>query len=84
MTLQDQIKALLEEAEPLRALPPEEHELAGLQKLVARINALRAEEARLMSQLDAAIEQRDEAEFAVISESVAPKRGPGRPRKQQQ
>lgn len=42
MTLEDQIAALLAQAEPLRALPDEEAEAAGLPALVDRINALRA------------------------------------------
>lgn len=44
MTLEDQIAALLAKAEPLRALPDEEAEAAGLPKIVDAINALRAKQ----------------------------------------
>ena len=42
MTIEDQIAALLLEAEPLRLLPEDEKEAAGLPALVDRINRLRA------------------------------------------
>ena len=42
MTIEEQITALLAEAEPLRLLPDPEAEAAGLPALVDRINKLRA------------------------------------------
>jgi hypothetical protein len=67
MTLEDQIAALLAQAEPLRAVPDEEAEAAGLPALVDGINALRARQAK------------GETDAAPDAEPV--KRGPGRPRK---
>lgn len=77
MTLEDQITALLAEAEPLRCLPDEEAEEKGLPKLVEQVNALRKLQECVAVALDTAIEMRDEAE----AEAIAPRRGPGRPRK---
>lgn len=75
MTIEDQIAALLAQAEPLRALPDEEAEAAGLPALVDRINALRAFQAKGHG-----------VSFAEVVSQMAPdaepvKRGPGRPRK---
>jgi hypothetical protein len=55
MTVEDQIAALLAQAEPLRALPDDEAEAKGLPALVEQINALRAEQAVVPS-IYAAIE----------------------------
>lgn len=46
MTLEDQIAELLAKAAPLRALPDDEAEAAGLPALVDAINALRARQAK--------------------------------------
>lgn len=82
MTREDQINALLSQAEPLRALPDDAQAASDLGAIVDRINALRAEQAAGRDELDAAIAERDEAEFAATAASVnPPKRGPGRPKK---
>lgn len=82
MTREDKINALLDEATPLRALPAEAQDAAGLGAIVDRINALRAEQAAGRDELDEAIAERDEAEFTATAASVSPpKRGPGRPKK---
>ena len=69
MTLEDKIAALLDEAAPLRLLPDDEAEAAGLPKIVERINALRAKQS-------AGVVQFDENANAPTE-----KRKPGRPRK---
>ena len=67
MTIEDQIAALLLEAEPLRLLPEDEKEAAGLPALVDRINRLRA---------------LPPGPAVGLVEAVEPaKRGPGRPKK---
>lgn len=71
--IQAQIDALLAQAEPLRLLPPDEAEEAGLQEIVAAINALRHEQ-----QMQAVREFFDEME---MDEPVEVRRRPGRPRK---
>lgn len=76
-----EIEQLLEQANALRGLPDEEAEAKGLPKLVDRINAMRALGEEVREAIDAATEEGHEAEFAAVAESVAPKRGPGRPRK---
>jgi len=77
MTQEDKIAALLAKAEPLRCLPDEEAEAAGLPEIVDAINRLRY----LQSMAEQA---RDEADFANIEADVRPepeKRKPGRPKK---
>lgn len=71
--IQARIDALLAQAEPLRLLPPDEAEEAGLQGIVAAINALRHEQ-----QMEAVREFFDGLE---IDEPIEEKRRPGRPRK---
>lgn len=73
MTLEDQIQALLQEAEPLRKLPADMQ--GNLGAIVDAINGLRAMQAAGKDALDAAIEARDEAEFAEVAESTKPRRG---------
>lgn len=65
MNIEDQITALLAEAEPLRYLPIEEQ--GALAGIVDRINALRAIQGQ-------AQDAQAEADFAEVVESVAPKR----------
>lgn len=77
MTQEDKIAALLAKAEPLRSLPDEEAEAAGLPAIVDAINHLR----HLQSMAEQA---RDEAEFASIAVELSQepeKRKPGRPKK---
>lgn len=90
MTIEEQIAALIEKAEPLRGLPDEEAEAAGLPLIVDQINALRAREVaeklsaavyQAQALSDQAQEVRHEAEFAQTAAEVAPKRGRGRPKK---
>ena len=82
MTGPEELAALLAKAEPLRALDAEAQEAAGLGRIVDRINALRAAGVEVRAELDAAIAERDEAEFAAAADSVnPPKRKPGRPKK---
>lgn len=75
MTIEEQIAALLAKAEPLRALPAEDAEAAGLGKLVEQVNRLRAHQAKgdvgPITEIMPMVEGAD----AVV------KRGPGRPRK---
>lgn len=79
-----ELNALLSKATELRLLPDEEAEKAGLPAIVDRINHLRALGLEVSEQLDAAIDEKHESEFAEIQAQVAPvKRGPGRPRKVQ-
>lgn len=89
MTIEDQITALLAEAEPLRLLPDEEAEAKGLPGIVDKINALRAEQAgsgnvrpvEIAPHIDdsqKAVELR--AEIAKQPDPL-PVRRPGRPRK---
>lgn len=91
MTIEQEIAALLAKAEPLRALPEWEQGTAGLAAIVEQINALRAIQARekheeFLAQMRAALDvdqqSQHEAEFATVVAEVAPKRGPGRPRKE--
>lgn len=46
MTIESQIEILLDQAEPLRALPPEEGEALGLGRLIDKINVLRENQAK--------------------------------------
>jgi hypothetical protein len=64
MTLEDQITALLAEAEPLRLLPDEEAEARGLPALVERINLLRGMQ---LTQGAAAVQQALDEHIAVIA-----------------
>lgn len=78
MTTEEQIQALIAEAEPLRCLSPEEGERQGLGRIVDAINSLR--------NLQGVAERiTHEAEFAAVAEAVNPpepeKRKPGRPKK---
>lgn len=45
MDIEARIQALIDEAAPLRALPDEEGEKLGLNRIILQINALRAEQA---------------------------------------
>ena len=78
MTIDEQIASLLAKAEPLRALPAEEAEAAGLGRLVEQVNRLRAHQAKgdvgPITEIMPMVEGAD----AVV------KRGPGRPRKADQ
>ena len=82
MTLEDQIAALVAQAEPLRALPDDEAEARGLPALVEKINWLRECQARGHDE----VLQPGQIYSSI---SVPPhdgipatgKRGPGRPRK---
>jgi len=70
MTLEDQIAALLAEAEPLRCLPDEEAEAKGLPALVDRINALRVlqgERAAFMASV-ASLELTEEREQEIAAQ----------------
>lgn len=71
MTIEDQIAELLVQAAPLRLLPDDESEAAGLPKLVDRINALRAVRTSVV----------EIAPPAVVVPAEPAKRGPGRPKK---
>lgn len=91
MTIEQEIAALLAKAEPLRALPEWEQGAAGLASIVEQINALRAIQARekheeflakMRAALDADQQAQHEVEFSPVAAEVAPKRGPGRPRKE--
>lgn len=92
MTIEDQITALLAQAEPLRLLPDAESEAQGLPRIVDAINALRAAQAG--GQVDAEVVpdhklflSYDESGIAADKEKFeaereeARKRRPGRPRK---
>jgi hypothetical protein len=73
MTIEEQIQALLDKAAPLRLLPDDEAEAAGLPKIVDSINALRAVQT---SAVEIA------APVAPVAAPAEPmKRGPGRPKK---
>ena len=52
MNIEDRITAMAAEAAPLRLLPDDEAEIAGLPVLVDRINALRALQAQGVSEVD--------------------------------
>lgn len=72
MSIEDQIQALIAQADPLRLLPADEAESMGLPGIVEQINALRAEQAA------------GDGIYSVpdpIIDDVPPKRGPGRPPK---
>ena len=75
MTIDEQIAALLAQAEPLRALPAEDGEAAGLGKLVDQINRLRARQAK------GDADKITEAAPAEEGADASAKRGPGRTRK---
>jgi hypothetical protein len=74
MSIEDQINALLAEAEPRRLLPDDEAEAKGLPALVDKINRFRARQA-----LDHFLPPEATLEGADSVEPV--KRGPGRPKK---
>lgn len=83
MTVSAEISRLLERAKPLRRLPADEAEDAGLGKLVEEINALRKAEAdaadrAFLDAVKAALMPPDVEEGA---DAVEPKRKPGRPKK---
>jgi hypothetical protein len=84
MTLEAQITALLEEAAPLRCLPDEEAEAAGLPALVERINALRARAAGHAAALGEAQDALAEAEADAVMAEVNPPKRRGRPPKAKQ
>lgn len=71
MTKDDKIAELMAKAEPLRALPDDEAEIAGLRQIVDAINALRNGPD---DEPEVAVEGADAPDEPV-------KRGPGRPRK---
>ena len=75
MTTDEQIAALLAQAGPLRALPAEDGEAAGLGRLVDQINRLRAQQAKGEAGQITEIAPAEEGADAAV------KRGPGRPRK---
>lgn len=76
---QAEICRLLERAKPLRSLPPDEAESAGLGKLVDQINALRKQEADAERELSLASIK---ANLGTADDQPEPeKRKPGRPRK---
>jgi hypothetical protein len=77
MSVSAEICRLLERAKPMRLLPPDEAESAGLGRLVDQINALRKQEADAERELSLA---------SIKANLGAPddepeKRKPGRPRK---
>ena len=75
MIHEDEIQALIAEAEPLRGLEEDDPARDVLGRIVDEINRLRALQAK-------AQKLADEVEFAEVVESVSPaKRGPGRPKK---
>lgn len=81
MTIEDQITALIAQAEPLRLLPDAEGESMGLPGIVEQINALRAEQAGVvLAVVDVPVVDPD---APVVDESTAalPVRRPGRPKK---
>ena len=78
MTIDEQITALLAQAEPLRALPAEDGEAAGLGKLVDQINRLRAR------QDNGGVSPVAEDAPAEEGAEATVKRGPGRTRKAEQ
>lgn len=80
MNLEDQIAALLAEAEPLRCLPDEEAEAKGLPALVERINALREAQSR---QISTPYGPAAPLDALLAAEDAAPKRR-GRPPKAKQ
>lgn len=72
MSIETKLAELIAQAEPLRLLPDEEAEIAGLPGIVTQINRLRAYQERgIEPDLPEVVEGAD----AVV------KRGPGRPRK---
>ena len=75
MTIDEQITALLAQAEPLRALPAEDGEAAGLGKLVDQINWLRAQQDKVRISLITEARPSEEGSDAVSKPS------PGRARK---
>lgn len=85
MSLGAEISRLLERAKPLRRLPADEAEDAGLGKLVEQINALRKVEAdaareAFMADIRANLGAPDDVEEGADAVE-APKRRPGRPKK---
>ena len=92
MTIQDQIAALLSEAEPLRLLDDIEAERQGLGRIVDQINGLRAQEAAekhdaFIAEVKAALVVDSAPEAIALRAEIAaqpepmPARRPGRPRK---
>jgi hypothetical protein len=70
MTIEKQIAALIERAEPLRGLPEEEQ--GDLPAIVDKINALRAIQATARDEIGEAIAEAHEAEFVAIADEVNP------------
>lgn len=86
MTLEEKIASLLSEAEPLRCLLDDDPAKERLTGIVDAINKARAEQSAQVVQDAIAVhrevlDEQAAAEFAAVVESVAPKRGPGRPKK---
>lgn len=89
MTIEDQITALLAQAEPLRLLPDVEAEAKGLPRIVDAINALRAAQSSgsYVREIEVAPHvDTSPAHQAVVSAIASepeplPARRPGRPRK---
>lgn len=82
MTIEDQIAALVAEAEPLRLLPDDEAESMGLPGIVDMINALRADQAAGVAVVYVEPEIDPQAPVAPFDQTPAlPARRPGRPKK---
>ena len=82
MTIEEQITALLTEAEPLRLLPDPEAEAAGLPALVEKINWLR--KCQSLGHDEVVVAGGLYESISVPPHAGIPttgKRGPGRPRK---
>ena len=83
MTIEEQIAELLAKAEPLRLLPEDAKEAAGLPAMVDSINALRAKQANAPAVAAALPVVSEPAAAQVVAAPAAEpaKRGPGRPKK---
>lgn len=82
MTIEDQITALIAQAEPLRLLPDAEGESMGLPGIVEQINALRAEQAAGVAMVYVEPEIDPQAPVEMPDQTPAlPARRPGRPKK---
>ena len=81
MTIENQIAALLAQAEPLRLLPDAEGESMGLPGVVEQINALRAEQTNTAKAVFDAPEIDPQAPSADELGDALPLRRPGRPKK---
>lgn len=75
MSIESQIQELLDELAPLRALPEDEAEAAGLPQLIERVNALRAVQALAKQGIGETIDAIHDAEVVAIADSVSPRRG---------